>query len=113
MKCKILVLGLLSMSLLSATAIALEDNGYDVVVVEQASFELNVVKLLPAQSSDIEMVLTTHLDEELNVFNHYAYVTTDYGAELATNSPTSIDLSYFANTAKVQNQNFERQQYTF
>ena len=83
-------------------------------------FKYNVL-----QAAFVEPAKVTQLQaypEELNVFNQPlvvitdTFVISDYGAGLTTEeySPTLISaISYVANTAKMQNLNFQRQQYTF
>lgn len=108
---KRLLIGMIGLSLsISATAIEFKDKVLQSAFVEPA--KVTQLKAFPE--------LTTQPGEELMVFNHYVLVSpiviTDYGAELMTkvNSPALIsNVSYTANTAKVQNQNFERMQFTF
>ena len=104
---KRLLIGMIGLSLsISATAIEFKDKVLQSAFVEPA--KVTQLKAFPE--------LTAQPGEELMVFNYHALVSptviSDYGAELITKvySPTVmiIDLSYIANTAKVQNQNFER-----
>jgi hypothetical protein len=98
---KRLLIGMIGLSLsISATAIEFKDK-----VLQSAFVE-------PAKVTQLK-ALTVQPGEELMVFNYHALVSpiviTDYGAELITKAPTLIsNVSYIANTAKVQNQNFER-----
>lgn len=103
---KRLLIGMIGLSLsISATAIEFKDKVLQSAFVEPA--KVVQFKAYPE--------LTTQPGEELMVFNYHAIVSpiviTDYGAEPITkvNSPLLIsNVSYAANTAKVQNQNFER-----
>ena len=105
---KRILIGMIGLSLsVSAIASVFKDKVLQTAFVEPA--KVVQLKAFPE--------LTTQPVEALMVFNYHAIVSridiTDYGAELTTKeySPTvmTIDASYFANTAVVQNQNFERQ----
>ena len=108
---KRLLIGMIGLSLsISATAIEFKDKVLQAAFVEPA--KVTQLKAFPE--------LATQPGEELMVFNYHALVSpiviSDYGAGLTTEeySPALISvISYVANTAKVQNLNFERQQYTF
>lgn len=102
---KCLLIGMIGLSL-SISAIAIEFKDKVLQAAEPA--KVTQLKAYPE--------LTTQPAEGLNVFNHYALVSpiviADYGAELITNPRTLIsNASNIANTAKKQNQNFERMRF--